>query len=628
MGGVALALALMLLAPTPAQSFEIFGWRLFGSDDEAELAGIVDPVAYKVTLASDTADAELVARLSDSSLLVSQQELPPSGLVGLLQRAKDDQANLVAKLYERGFYGGLVRILIDGRAYETIGVTEDMAVPAGGVPVTIEVTPGPEFTFGRIVLAGGDGAGQALAAAEAGLRSGVLARSTRIVSAETAVVAAWQREGHPYAAIADRTVIADHATRSVDVTLVVAPGPRVHIDGVEVVGAERLAVDFIVQQAALPVGAVYHPDILERARKRLSKIEALASVTLQMAKPPNAAGGAPVIITVAERLQRTIGAGGFYSSTEGAGGEVFWMHRNLSGRAETLRLEAEIGGLLMADTLDEYNGRFSVLYGVPGVIGPDVRWDLKGSVLQEHTEPYDRRGFVAESLLTYDITDHWSLLGGVVYDWSRIDDVFGRNNYSLVSLPLTARYDTRDSLLDPTRGILGRFTFEPQYEIEGASIYFMTDAELRGYLRLDERGRVVLAARGLAGTIWGADRSDIPAHRRFYAGGGGSVRGYDYLNIGPRDPGFGPTGGLARVEGSLEARIKVTRDIGIVPFVDAGYVAATSGLGGDNEFQVGVGIGLRYYTAVGPLRLDVAVPLDPGEGDPDFAVYFGIGQAF
>ena len=623
-----LAGAMLMLVLGPVQAFEIFGYRLFGSANEAEEAGIVDPVAYNAVLVSETGDAALVETLSEASLLVNQQDLPPSGLVGLLQRAKDDQANLVAKLYEEARYGAVVRIAIDGRPFEQIGVTEEPPGSGRTVSVTIDVVPGPEFTFGKIDIDGAGGEAQRLAAAEAGLQTGMIASSSKIVSAENAVVAAWRAEGHPYARIAGHKVVADHTFRSLDVTIHAEPGQRVIIDGVDVSGNERLNGDFLVRQADLPQGAVYHPDILERAQNNLKKLEALASVSVHMAETADASGHAPVIIEVAERKRRTIGAGAFYSSTEGLGGEVFWQHRNLFGRAETLRAEAEVGRLLMADNLDEYDGRFSLLYGEPGFIGPYTRLDLKGTVLQEDPDPYNRRGAVFESLLTHDLTEQISLSGGMTFDWARIDDAFGRNYYSLVTMPLVARYDSRDDVLDATSGVLGRITVEPQYEINHSALYFTTDAELRYYMALDDDGRYVIAARGLAGTTWGADIEDIPAHRRFYAGGGGSVRGYDYLNIGPRVAGFGATGGLARVEGSLEARIKVSDNIGIVPFVDAGYVTETSGFGGTEEFRVGVGIGLRYYTAVGPLRLDLAVPLNPGEGDPDFAVYFGIGQAF
>jgi translocation and assembly module TamA len=230
--------------------------------------------------------------------------------------------------------------------------------------------------------------------------------------------------------------------------------------------------------------------------------------------------------------------------------------------------------------------------------------------------------------LRYRRSDELTLTGAIAYDWSRIDDAFGRNYYSLLSTPLVAAYDSRDIAIDATSGIYARLLAEPQYGTDTGSLFFTGDSELRLYHALDDDARFVLAARGRAGSIVGAELEDVPAHRRFYAGGGGSVRGYEYLGIGPSIPGFGPTGGLSRVEGSIEVRIKITDTIGIVPFADAGYVAETSLFGGNEEFRASVGLGLRYYTVVGPIRLDVALPLDPQSGDPDFGVYFGIGQSF
>jgi translocation and assembly module TamA len=625
---VALFCALVLAASGSANAFSLFGIEFFGSSEDPERLGIVDPVSYDVEIEATDGDTALASRLAAASLLVNQADLPPSGFIGLLQRARDDRANLVARLYEEGRFGAIVLIKIDGRPEDQIAVTDEWPTDGRKVSLLVRVDPGPSYTFGKIEILGAEDNANRHVLNETGLGRGKPATSLVVVAAESALVTSWQEQGFAYATIIDRHVVADHATRTVDVTLAVQRGQRITLSGVEVMGNDRLDVGFLIQQADIPVGAVFHPSILERARQRLTRIEALASVTVRIAEAPGVDGMTPVIIEVSERKPRTIGAGVYYASTEGLGGEAFWVHRNLYGHGETLRLEAEVGRLLMADSLDEYDARFSVLYGVPGLLGPDTRLDLKATALQESPEPYDRRGAVVESTLTYDLSDRLSLNSGIVYDWARIDDAFGRNNYSLISLPVTLRYDSRDDLLDPTRGLMARLTAEPQYEIDRSSMFFMTDAEIRYYASLDQDSRFVLAARGLAGSILGADVDEIPAHRRFYAGGGGSVRGYEYLNIGPRAPGFGPTGGLARVEGSLEARIKITEDIGIVPFVDAGYVTETAGFGGEDAFQIGVGLGLRYYTAVGPLRLDVAMPLDPRKGDPDFAVYVGIGQAF
>jgi translocation and assembly module TamA len=617
--------ALAVAGSAPAGSFELFGYKLFGSDDEAEDLGIVDPVRYSASLVTEGADSSLAGKLKDASLLIRKESVPPSGMIGLIARARDDQANLVAQLYEEARFGGTVAIVIGGQRLEDMTVIEDIAPPKGKIAVTITVTPGPEFTFGRILV---EGEAQRLAAHDAGLTAGKRASTRTILAAETAIVTEWQKQGHPYAKVSERQVVADHATDTVDVAIAAEPGPIVHLGEARVMGAETVDAAFLARQADIPQGAVYHPDIIEHARKNLAKLEALASVSVRVAETADASGEVPVIVEVSERKPHGIGFGVDYSSIDGAGGQAYWMHRNLFGEAETLRLEADFGRVFEASDWDQYDGRLAVLFSKPGVWGPDTRLDLAATVLQEDPDPYFRRGAVFEASLTRDITEKLSLTGGIAYDWSRIDDAFGRNTYSLIALPAILTYDSRDNLLDPTSGLYARLKGEPQIEFDQSAFFFTADSELRTYFALDSDGRFVLAARGLAGSIVGAEIVEVPAHRRFYAGGGGSIRGYEYLNVGPRVKGFGATGGLARVEGSLEARVKVTETIGIVPFVDAGFVTEDPDFSGNDEFAVGVGLGARYYTSVGPLRLDVAVPLEPRSGDPDFAVYFGIGQAF
>ncbi len=622
-----LVLLCLAFQPVPAHALNIFGFTLF--EDDAEEAGeVVDPVAYSATLTLSSADADLLDALNEASLLVRKQDVPPSGTVGLVSRARDDQANLLAQLYERARYGATVSISIAGRPLETINATDTLPRVGGRVHVTVNVSEGPEFSFGQISVTGRQPALGREAAAGAGLVQGDSASSRTILAGEQAIVAAWREAGYPFAEIADRQVVADHATRRLDVALTVKPGPRATLGNVEIRGADRLDEAFLIRQAEVPYGAPYHPATVERARRNLTKLDALASVSARVARRPGPDGHHPVIIKVSERKRRTIGIGADYSSTEGAGGQVFWQHRNLFGHAETLRLEARVGRLFEADTLDEYDALFSALLSIPGVWGPRTRLDLKALAVQEDPDPYNRRGVVGEATLVHELNEQTELRAGIVFDWARIDDAFGRNYYTLVGLPLSVIYDSRDNALDASEGIYARLLAEPQIELSSNALFFKTDAELRSYYAFDDDKRFILAGRALAGVIAGADIEDIPAHRRFYAGGGGSVRGYDYLNIGPRVDGFGATGGLARVEGSLEARIKVTDTIGIVPFIDAGLVTETTTFGGTDDFQIGVGFGLRYYTSVGPIRLDVAIPLDPRTGDPDFAVLAGIGQAF
>jgi translocation and assembly module TamA len=215
----------------------------------------------------------------------------------------------------------------------------------------------------------------------------------------------------------------------------------------------------------------------------------------------------------------------------------------------------------------------------------------------------------------------------VAVEYADIDDVFGDGRHLIVSIPLQYVYDKRNDELNPTRGWRALIFAEPSYDFlqEAAWVKFRTEGSI--YVALDADAQYVGAFRVGLGSIVGADIEQVPADRRFYAGGGGSVRGYAYQGIGPKAPNGQPIGGLSLIEASAEMRIGITDTIGVVPFVDAGTVS-------ENEYptfsdvKVGAGLGVRYLTPFGPLRVDAAVPLNPDPGDPDFGIYAGIGQSF
>jgi translocation and assembly module TamA len=625
---VAAALALF---PAPAVAFELFGIHLWGERAEDPNDVVVDPVQYDVELTLTVDDQDWLDELKRSSLLFTNKNDLPSGTVGLLQRARDDQANLVGKLYEDGRFGAVVRIMLDGRSIDAISVSDVIAQNDARVAVSIAVDPGPPFTFGNIAVDGMPGSVAAEALAAAGLSQGARASSSVIRRAAQELVIASGRQGHPYAKITGQDILANHATNTVDVTLVLTSGPRAVLGATRVTGADRLDPDFIARQAEMPAGVPYSPDTLEQARRNLARIDALGSAIVSPADSLDPDGSVPIMIDVSERKPRTLGFGAYYSSTDGPGGEIYWLHRNLFGQGEKLRIEMEAGRALTSssfDNFDTYNWRAGFRFDKPGVYGPRVDWLVTGVVLQDDTNPYFRRGGEIATGLSYRWSDHLTLEGGLYFDHSYVEDFYDAKHYSIMGLPITATYDTRNDRLNPTSGMFGQLRAEPAYVFDQSDVFLTGDSELRLYRALAEDERFVLAARVRVGSIASANLEDVPAHRRFYAGGAGSVRGYEYLDIGPRVPGYGPTGGLSRIEGSLEARISVTETIAIVPFIDGGYVAETSFFGGEEEFRWSAGLGLRYMTAVGPIRLDAAVPIDPRPGDPAFAVYFGIGQSF
>jgi translocation and assembly module TamA len=129
------------------------------------------------------------------------------------------------------------------------------------------------------------------------------------------------------------------------------------------------------------------------------------------------------------------------------------------------------------------------------------------------------------------------------------------------------------------------------------------------------------------GTIRGASQFQVPADQLFYAGGSGTVRGYSYQTIGPLFPDDTPEGGLSLDAFSLEFRQHINKTFGIVPFVDAGQVSAGA-TPFTSRLLFGVGLGARYYTSIGPIRVDFAVPVTRLAGDSAFQVYVGLGEAF
>ena len=609
----------------PAAGFELFGIKLFGNDTTEEET--IDPVPYAVTLVVLADDPDLIERIRQSSILIGREDRPPSGTVGLLARARDDREGLLATLYEEARYGGTIDIEIAGRPLDDISVTEKLARQEDVAAVRITVDPGPIFIFGSVVVEGTDSpAGAAAVAADAGLLPGAPARSGTVIAAEGALELAWHSRGHPFVEITERSLVADHARQVLDVRLQMAPGPIARLGRVEVVGAVDLDPVFLARHAVIPEGSSYHPAILERARTRLARLQALASVVVRTGQRLEPDGSVPVVIEVSERKQRTVGAGVTYASTEGAGVEAFWAHRNLFGQSETLRLEGAIERLLVKG-FNDLDSRFVIAFSKPGFLHPMLRLDARAGLLREDPKPYRRHALFHDSLLSYELSERLTVRAGYGFDASTIDDAFGRDSFTLLGLPLIADYDSRDSELDPTRGLLVRLIAEPLFDLDGRPPFLRADSEVRTYHRLGGP-RFVAAFRGRAGTILGSELSDIPAHRRFYAGGGGSVRGYEYLSIGPRLEGGRLTGGLSRLEGSAEMRLRVAGNWSVVPFVDVGYVSESLDFSGFDDFRVGVGGGVRYHTAVGPLRLDVAVPLNPHRSDPDFAIYLGIGQAF
>jgi translocation and assembly module TamA len=243
---------------------------------------------------------------------------------------------------------------------------------------------------------------------------------------------------------------------------------------------------------------------------------------------------------------------------------------------------------------------------------------------------YMRRGVLVSGGVERSLPPHWAFGSSLAYDYSVIDAQGSSNTYSLVGLPSQVRLNHADSTVEPTKGYMLTLNASPYVDTSNKHDIFSI-LRLTGstYVDVSGDGRSVLAARASFGIIPGADVGLIPPDKLFYAGGGGSVRGFAYQGAGPRDSGNAPLGGLSVVEASVEFRQRIGKSFGVVAFIDAG--SAYRELWPNFSVltpRVGTGVGVRYYTDFGPARLDFGIPLNKREGDPPFGIYVSLGQAF
>ncbi|WFP60050.1 autotransporter assembly complex family protein [Mesorhizobium sp. WSM4904] len=604
-----------------AAAFEIFGIKLWGSSKDED-ADIVDPLRYSVTIDAPDADKDLAERLENASALKSDEEHPVSGSLGLMAKARSDREQLVAALYADARYEGVVTITIQGKPLDELPPDAEFKGPQP-IPVVVSVAAGPKFTLGDIRLKG-DAAG--LASADFGLIAGGDAGSGAVLKAEAAIVRALKEEGRPLAKVTDREIVADHATSTLDVTLTVAAGPVAGYGDTTVEGTEKVDRDFTEYMTGLKRGQQYSPQEIDDARDRLLGLEVFNSVTIKEGDSLDAQGNIPMDVQVSERKPRFFGIGGTFSNTEGLGLEGYWGHRNLFGQAEKLRIDGSISGI-GSNSLSALNYNAGIMFEKPGVLGPTSKFFTGIKTVFEHPDAYDHFSVKGDVGVSYDLDKRQRVSAEFDLDYSRITDAFGKHTYLIASVPLQYVYDSRDDKLNPTRGFRALAYAEPSYDILNGATFLKLKGEGSAYQSLDTASKFVLAERAVLGSIVGTGLQNVPADRRFYSGGGGSVRGYAYQGIGPKDIDGQPIGGLSFFETSVEMRIAITDTIGIVPFVDAGTVS-TKSFPDFADVKVGAGVGLRYLTPFGPLRVDAAVPLNRDPSDPHFGIYAGIGQAF
>ena len=565
-------------------------------------------LAYEVTFEGPE-NVELEDLVRRSSQLLSLAARPPASVASLARRAERDVERFRTVLRAEGFYAGAVSHEIDA-----------VRVPA---QVTVSIAPGPAYVLSRYdIRFDGEGAQPTVPSlADLGIVLGERAESAAIVQAGRRLRDRLADVGRPFATRADRRVMVDHDTRTVSVTETVNLGPPTRFGAVTFEGLERVREDFLRRRLPWRAGEPYDRSQVEAYRAALLGTGLFDSVSIDGAVTVAADGTLPVAVTVQEAAARSVGAGAAYDSSEGVSGSVFWEHRNILGRDEDLRLELNVGEIEQS-----VGGTFTK---------PDFlrrEQDLLTDVTLRRTasDAFNELAVAGAASLQWPVNDHVRGSWGLSLEVAELEDGEGERTSTLVGAPVAYSYDDTDDPLNPTTGARARVGVTPYVgRLETPVEFVVGRAGGSAYQALDEDGWFVIAGRAEFGVLFGEPTETVPANRRFYAGGGGSIRGFDFQQVGPLDGENEPVGGRSVVELGAELRIRVTETIGLVPFVEGGNVYDDSVPDFSPAPRWAAGIGARYFTAVGPLRLDVAFPINRREGiDDTFEFYISLGQAF
>lgn len=568
---------------------------------------------YRVDGIDAVADSVFKARF-DSLSALRQHRGEPSNAAQIDRRAREDTALLQTLMRGAGYYDALVSSSVETQA----------ATPL----VVLSVEPGVQYRLKGVTLPGLADAGDK----EAPLRKAFNVANDDPVNADAITIGEAElrtrigEQGFPFAQIGQSTVVIDHATQTATLELPVSPGGERRFGSVFTAANRLMGASHIQKIARFKPGALFDESALDDLRRALIQTGIVSSAEVKPVEG-KLPGTVDIDVALLPAPLRTVAGELGYGTGEGVRAAISWTHRNLFPPEGALTVRAvagtqeQSGGVIFRR--NNFEGRDRVLTAqatasnVNRAAFQAQTFTLSGS-LERHTTIFFQKAWT------------WSL--GAELSASDERDVIvstgdpRRRTFFIAALPTSLNYDGSDDLLNPSKGFRLGGRISPEISLQGAAFGYAR-IQLDGSIYKSFGEGITLAARARLGTIAGAPRDAIAPSRRFYSGGGASVRGYGFQSIGPRDPNNDPIGGRSLTEFSIEARLKIFGPFGLVPFFDAGNIY-TSALPKFTGLQYGTGVGLRYYSNFGPIRIDVGTPINPQRGDPRIAVYVSLGQAF
>lgn len=608
-----------------------------------------NPVPYTVKIEVRDGPASLKDKMEDLSQLVQLRRQPPDSQLALERRGRLDQETAIKLLHSQCYYDGDATLDID----EKVSPAE----------VTLTLIPGPIFTVGSakveyrpepVIPEAFKNREQSVGlfgwskekipppqfpTTLPGVTIGEPIIADDMLKAVENLPENLRKNGYPLAKVVSAQYTLDKAKRHLDALVILDPGPPALLGPVVFEGNTEVNSAYLRKLMPWDPGTEpWNENLLEDYANTLRGLGVFRSVSvrpmpenLEADDEESREGVAilPALVEIEPGPPRTVGFSARYDTSNGFGVEGRWEHRNLFHNGERLTVSAP---------LSQEESGIKAHFEKPAF--PDRKTFLfaDGAALWENKAAYHQEGGHAElGLRRYLARRWWGGLSIYAEGGQLKDGEHDPKAYGVLSPRAGLVYDGRNNRFNPSSGMQMQLQLEPfsgYYEQEFAAL--AGKASIAGFYaplgRMPDgkiNDKIVLAARAEAGAMPVSTSLDtIPSSLRYYAGGAGSVRGYAYQAIGPRNKDGDPLGGRSYQVVNLEARYMVTDDIGIVPFLDGGMVFREKLPKIFSDMDWGPGLGFRYYTPIGPVRLDVATPLHRIDGDPPIQFYISIGQSF
>lgn len=558
-------------------------------------------------------DPQTLKAIQAHSDIIQLKDRPPASINGLRFRVLSDIPNMIQTLHSEGYYDATI--------------TNSVENVEGNADVMIFIHPGPRYILESYEIVNVDCKEKVLleecsniTPADLGVEIGMPVNAQNILDAEMILLKNLANCGYPLAETESRSVVANTARKTVEVKVCINPGPLARFGPITMTGVRNVNDSYISNKFTWREGDIYSEKLVDTSQRSLIDTDLFSSVLISHGEEVDANGELPMKVRISESKHRSINVGVSYATNDGAGLAFGWATRNFRNRGEKLGVELNVQRVYSTGLLT---------YMIPEFFRIDQSFLFQAGAERQHITVYLANIYSGKAIVERFFNPNNYCSVGIKYENIHIHESIKNGAFSLLSIPIYYRYTTVENLLDPLSGIVISYKPSPYQGVgHHRDFFFKQELTTSFFAPLTPGKKVILGFRLQLGSIIGTPFQNIPFTHVFLGGSEDNLRGYRFKTVSPLNANGDPVGGRGALYFTFEPRYRITKSLGVVTFFDAGTVTLKGYPRLDAHWFKSVGLGLRYFTIFGPLRVDVGFPLDRRHLDPRYRFYTSIGQTF